>query len=112
MRALPPARRGRSVALSAAAAPNAPSTCIHSPRSAQASAIAASGSIAPTLTEPAVATTKNGVRPAAASASTASRSASTSIVKSAPTGTMRSWSEPRPRMSKARFTHECVPAAA
>eukprot|EP00964_Phaeocystis_antarctica_P120592 scaffold84314_cov72-Phaeocystis_antarctica.AAC.1 len=67
--------------------------------------------MAPTLTEPAVPTTRNGVRPARRSSSTIAPSASRSIVKSGRTGTSRSASEPSPRMSKARVMHECAPCA-
>ena len=51
----------------AARAPYEPSTCSHSRASSQTSAMASSGSIAPVLTSPAVATTHTGWKPAARS---------------------------------------------
>ena len=63
-----PASAGRSSGTSAAAPPQAASTCSQSPSSAQTSASSASGSMTPALVVPAVADHQEGVCPASRSA--------------------------------------------
>ena len=100
-RASPMKSSGRTAA---AGSPYAPSTCIHTPRSSQTSAIASSGSTAPVSVVPAVATTATGVTPAATSRSIASASASGRIRRKPSSGIARRLSEPIPSSSTARVT--------
>ena len=68
--------------------------------------------MAPVSTVPAVPTSRKGVRPAARSAATASRSAPRSMRHPESTGSTRSASLPRPDISMALRTQEWVEAEA
>jgi len=85
---------GQSAAVPAMAA----STCIHKPKRRQISPISPSGSTLPTEVVPTVLLTKQGVSPAAKSASIAVNRASVRIRNRSSLGIFRSWSVPSPAM--------------
>ena len=96
-----PANAARPRSVSWKKPPYAASTWSHRSCSAATSAISAIGSIAPVLVVPADATTKNGVRPAARSATSISRSASTSIRSSGVHATERTFALGNPAIAAA-----------
>ena len=101
VRALDPGERRPPASVSWKKPPYAASTWSHRSCSAATSAIAAIGSIAPVLVVPADATTKNGMRPAARSAASSSRSASTSIRSSGVHATERTFALGNPAIAAA-----------
>ena len=105
-----PARSGRSSGTSAAAPPQAASTCSQSRSSSAIWAISASGSTAPALVVPAVAATKKGEQPASRSARMRSARSSGSMRSRASTRTSRTASVPRPHR-RAALRNEWCPSA-
>ena len=88
--------------------PYAASTCSHTPCSRQIRARSASGSTAPELVVPALATTTAGRRPAARSASIAPRSAEGRTRIRSSVGSTRTWSGRKPSTRAPRASEEWV----
>src|SRR5665648_607842 len=103
-----PATKLRRDGVAATHKPKAPSTCIHAPYAAHASAMSSNGSKAPVFTLPACAQTIAGVpgtRVASASATTPGR-----IPPCSSTSTTRTWADPMPRNARERQIVACASA--
>ena len=103
-----PSRAARPRSVRTAKAPYAPSTCIQIPRSRQTREMATRSSTAPVLVVPALALTRNGRRPAIASASRAATRSSTRRRNRLSVGSTRIWSDRNPRCRAARASDEWV----